>query len=85
MMKKKLLRLIMTVLIGLLLFWLLGQRNGNRHDFKKKIKGEKVGVDTDYYKLLKEKLVEDKRTRSGFRMESDTPYVYPEFKDTLYG
>jgi len=52
---------------------------------RKKIKGEKVGVDTDYYELLKEKLVEDKRTHSGFRMESDTPYAYPEFKDTLYG
>ena len=52
---------------------------------RKKIKGKVVGVDADYYKLLKEKLVEDKRTRSGFRMESDTPYVYPEFKDTLYG
>lgn len=43
------------------------------------------GVDADYYKLLKEKLVEDKRTGSGFRMESDTPYVYPELKNTLYG
>jgi len=43
------------------------------------------GTDEAYYELLKEKLVEDKRTFSGFRMESDTPYVYPELKNTLYG
>lgn len=43
------------------------------------------GIDEDYYKLLKEKLVVDKTTSSGFRMESDTPYVYPELKNILYG
>jgi glycosyltransferase involved in cell wall biosynthesis len=44
-----------------------------------------LGVNKKYSKLLKEKLVEDKRTRSGYRMVSDSPYVYPELKNTLYG
>ena len=44
-----------------------------------------LGVNKKYSELLREKLVVDETTSSGFRMESDTPYVYPELKNTLYG
>ena len=42
------------------------------------------GNDQTYYNLLMNKLKKDKKTLSGWILDSDTPYVYPEFKDTLY-
>tara|TARA_R100001460_G_scaffold7006_2_gene18125 strand:+ start:1684 stop:2466 length:783 start_codon:yes stop_codon:yes gene_type:complete len=43
------------------------------------------GVDSDYYKLLMDKLIEDPNEPSGYKLISDSPYAYPEFKDNLYG
>ena len=46
---------------------------------------ETKGVDREYYDALMTKVVEDDTTFSGYRLESDSPYVYPEFKNTLFG
>ena len=43
------------------------------------------GLDNQYRDILMNKIVEDKNTSSGFRLESDTPYAYPELKDNLFG
>jgi len=50
-----------------------------------KSKEDTNGVDSEYHQLLMNKLVEDSSSDSGYRLESDTPYVYPEFKNTLFG
>ena len=44
---------------------------------------ETKGVDREYYESLMEKLVEDSNSICGYRFISKTPYVYPDFKDTL--
>ena len=42
------------------------------------------GHDQAYHNLLMSKLKKDESTLSGWVLDSDTPYVYPELKDTLY-
>ena len=42
------------------------------------------GNDLPYHQLLMNKLQKDEKTLSGWRMVDDTPYVYPQLKDTLY-
>ena len=46
---------------------------------------ETKGVDQEYLDSLMKKLVEDSTDTSGYRLISDTPYVYPELKDSLLG
>ena len=46
---------------------------------------ETKGVDKEYYDALMSKVVKDNNTFSGYRLESDTPYVYPELKNSLFG
>ena len=48
-------------------------------------KRDTKGVDSDYYNLLMDKLVEDPTEPSGYKLVADSPYAYPQFKDTLYG
>ena len=43
------------------------------------------GLDPEYYSLLMSKLVKDDNTYSGYSLNSDSPYVYPKLKNTLYG
>jgi len=45
---------------------------------------ETKGVDKEYYDALMSKVVKDDTTFSGYRLESDTPYVYPELKNSLF-
>ena len=43
------------------------------------------GLDKEYYELLMSKLVKDKDYYSGYKLTDDTPYVYPDLKNSLYG
>ena len=43
------------------------------------------GLDKEYYKLLRSKLIKDKDCYSGYKLITTTPYGYPELKNTLYG
>ena len=43
------------------------------------------GLDQEYYDLLMSKLTKDDTTFSGYRLEANSPYVYPKLKNTLYG
>tara|TARA_R110001592_G_scaffold228888_2_gene485434 strand:- start:892 stop:1668 length:777 start_codon:yes stop_codon:yes gene_type:complete len=43
------------------------------------------GLDEDYYNSLMSKLIEDEDTMSGYRVTSDSPYVYDDLTNSLYG
>ena len=42
------------------------------------------GLDKSYLDSLMKKLVKDDRTKSGYRLVDDSPYVYPELKYRLF-
>ena len=42
------------------------------------------GLDEDYYNSLMSKLIEDEDTMSGYRVKSDSPYVYDDLINSLY-
>ena len=43
------------------------------------------GLDSDYKNILLSKLVKDESTISGYRLNADSPYAYPDLINTLYG
>jgi len=62
------------------------QWNGhNKKNNKNQGPSETKGSDEDYHNTLMSKLIKDEDTMSGYRVIADSPYVYDDLTNSLYG